>query len=60
MSLTRNIAFRFLKASKWQSLFIVIGISVGVAIQIFIGVLIFFTRNVVLFNQCFQLPGEQF
>lgn len=40
MSLPRSIAFRFLKASKWQTFFIVLGISVGVAIQIFIGVLI--------------------
>ena len=40
MSLPRSIALRFLKASKWQTFFIVLGISVGVAIQIFIGVLI--------------------
>ena len=40
MSLPRSIALRFLKASKWQTVFIVLGISAGVAIQVFIGVLI--------------------
>jgi lipoprotein-releasing system permease protein len=48
MSLPRSIALRFLKASKWQTLFIILGISVGVAIQVFIGVLITsLQRNIV-------------
>lgn len=40
MRLAFNIATRFLKASKGQTLLIVIGITIGVAVQIFIGSLI--------------------
>lgn len=40
MGLAFSIATRFLKASKGQTLLIVIGITIGVAVQIFIGSLI--------------------
>lgn len=40
MSLAFSIASRFLKASKGQTLLIVIGITIGVAVQVFIGSLI--------------------
>ncbi len=40
MGLAFSIATRFLKASKGQTILIVIGITIGVAVQIFIGSLI--------------------
>lgn len=40
MKLAYNIAVRFLKASKGQTLLIMIGIAIGVSVQIFIGSLI--------------------
>lgn len=40
MKLAFSIAMRFLKSSKGQTLLIVIGITIGVAVQIFIGSLI--------------------
>jgi len=40
MRLSFNIALRFLKSGKGQTLLIALGISVGVAVQIFIGSLI--------------------
>ena len=40
MKLAFKIALRFLKSSKAQTIFIVIGIAVGVSVQIFIGTLI--------------------
>ena len=40
MRLSYSIALRFLKSGKGQTLLIVLGISVGVAVQIFIGSLI--------------------
>src|SRR5690625_3144386 len=40
MKLAFSIAIRFLKSSKGQTLLIVIGITIGVAVQIFIGSLI--------------------
>lgn len=40
MRLAWNIALRFLKSSKGQTLLIVIGIAIGVSVQIFIGSLI--------------------
>ncbi|MFA9423042.1 MAG: ABC transporter permease [Sedimentibacter sp.] len=40
MRLSFNIALRFLKSGKGQTLLIILGISVGVAVQIFIGSLI--------------------
>ncbi len=40
MSLAIQIAFRFMKSNKGQTILIIIGISIGVAIQIFIGLLI--------------------
>ncbi len=40
MRLAWNIALRFLKSSKAQTLLIVVGIAIGVSVQIFIGSLI--------------------
>ena len=40
MKLAYNIAIRFLKSSKWQTMLIVVGIAIGVSVQIFIGSLI--------------------
>jgi len=40
MKLAFKIAVRFLKSSKAQTIFIIIGIAVGVSVQIFIGTLI--------------------
>lgn len=40
MRLSWNIALRFLKSSKGQTLLIVLGIAIGVSVQIFIGSLI--------------------
>ena len=40
MKLAFDIALRFLKSGKGQTLLIALGISVGVAVQIFIGSLI--------------------
>lgn len=40
MRLSWNIALRFLKSSKGQTLLIVVGIAIGVSVQIFIGSLI--------------------
>lgn len=40
MRLAWNIALRFLKSSKGQTILIVIGIAIGVSVQIFIGSLI--------------------
>lgn len=40
MRLSFNIALRFLKSGKGQTLLIILGISVGVAVQLFIGSLI--------------------
>lgn len=40
MRLAYNIAIRFLKSSKIQTLFIALGIAIGVSVQIFIGSLI--------------------
>ena len=40
MSLAFRIALRFLKSSKGQTILISFGIAVGVAVQIFIGLLI--------------------
>lgn len=40
MKLAFSIAIRFLKSSKGQTLLIVIGITIGVAVQVFIGSLI--------------------
>jgi len=37
MKLAFKIAVRFLKSSKAQTIFIIIGIAVGVSVQIFIG-----------------------
>ena len=50
MSLPRSIALRFLKKSKWQTILIIIGISVGVAIQVFIGVLITSLQKSLVFS----------
>ena len=40
MRLALNIAVRFLKSGKLQTLFIILGIGVGVSVQVFIGALI--------------------
>jgi lipoprotein-releasing system permease protein len=40
MRLSFDIALRFLKSGKGQTILIALGISVGVAVQIFIGSLI--------------------
>lgn len=40
MKLAFSIAYRFLKSSKGQTILIVIGITIGVAVQVFIGSLI--------------------
>ncbi|MBC8060476.1 MAG: ABC transporter permease [Clostridiaceae bacterium] len=40
MKLAFRIALRFLKSSKGQTIFIIMGIAVGVSVQIFIGTLI--------------------
>jgi lipoprotein-releasing system permease protein len=40
MSLPLSIAFRFLKKGKWQTLLIIVGISIGVSVQIFVGLLL--------------------
>ncbi|HOZ54518.1 MAG TPA: ABC transporter permease [Clostridia bacterium] len=40
MKLSLEIAFRFLKANKAQTILIIIGIAIGVSVQIFIGSLI--------------------
>ncbi len=40
MGLSSRIAFRFLKSSKWQTTLIVIGISIGISVQLFTGLLI--------------------
>ncbi len=40
MKIAFKIAVRFLKSTKWQTLLIVLGIAVGVSVQIFIGLLI--------------------
>lgn len=40
MSLALKIATRFLKSGKLQTLFIILGIGVGVSVQVFIGALI--------------------
>lgn len=40
MKLALNIAVRFLKSGKLQTLFIILGIGVGVSVQVFIGALI--------------------
>lgn len=40
MKLAFNIAVRFLKSGKLQTLFIILGIGVGVSVQVFIGALI--------------------
>lgn len=40
MKLALNIAIRFLKSGKLQTLFIILGIGVGVSVQVFIGALI--------------------
>src|SRR5690625_5553006 len=40
MKLAFSIAIRFLKSSKGQTLLILIGIAIGVAVQVFIGSLI--------------------
>jgi lipoprotein-releasing system permease protein len=40
MKLAFNIAVRFLKSGKIQTLFIILGIGVGVSVQVFIGALI--------------------
>ncbi len=50
MSLPRKVALRFLKANKWQTIFIVLGISVGVSIQIFIGILITSLQKQLVYN----------
>lgn len=40
MKLAFKIAIRFLKTAKWQTILIGLGIAIGVAVQIFIGLLI--------------------
>ena len=40
MKIAFKIAVRFLKSTKWQTILIVLGIAVGVSVQIFIGLLI--------------------
>ena len=40
MKLSFNIAFRFLKSGRGQTLLIILGISIGVSVQVFIGSLI--------------------
>ena len=40
MKLPLSIGWRFLKSSKGQTLLIVIGILIGVAVQVFVGSLI--------------------
>ncbi|MGD9886487.1 MAG: hypothetical protein AB7T03_00825 [Bacilli bacterium] len=40
MKLAFNIAVRFLKSGCLQTLFIILGIAVGVSVQVFIGSLI--------------------
>ena len=40
MKLAFKIALRFLKSSKGQTILIVVGIAIGVSVQIFIGTLI--------------------
>jgi lipoprotein-releasing system permease protein len=40
MSLPLNIALRFLRRGKWQTLLIIVGISIGVSVQIFVGILL--------------------
>ncbi|MCK7487218.1 MAG: hypothetical protein MZU97_18195 [Bacillus subtilis] len=40
MRLPFQIALRFLKSGKFQTLMIIIGIAVGVSVQVFIGSLI--------------------
>lgn len=40
MKLAFKIAVRFLKTAKWQTILIGLGIAIGVAVQIFIGLLI--------------------
>lgn len=45
MGLSSKIAFRFLKSSKWQTILIVIGISIGISVQLFTGLLIISLQN---------------
>lgn len=40
MSLPLKIALRFLRRGKWQTLLIILGISIGVSVQIFVGILL--------------------
>lgn len=40
MSLALKIALRFLRRGKWQTVLIVLGISIGVSVQIFVGILL--------------------
>ena len=40
MSLPLKIALRFLRKGKWQTLLIILGISIGVSVQIFVGILL--------------------
>ena len=45
MGLSSKVAFRFLKSSKWQTILIVIGISIGISVQLFTGLLIISLQN---------------
>jgi len=40
MSLPLSIALRFFRKSKWQTILIVVGISIGISVQIFVGILL--------------------